>query len=62
MSDQDNFDSENETLAQLKALGYIDPGAGSSIWQVILASLLKISSKFKLLFDKVFSRSHSIEE
>ncbi|MEK7062569.1 MAG: hypothetical protein AAB946_00885 [Patescibacteria group bacterium] len=55
MSNQENQSSKDETLEQLKALGYIDPGAGSSMWQIVLAGFFAVSSKIKNLFKKIFS-------
>lgn len=47
-----NDTSREEIEEQLKALGYIDPGAGSSVWQVMLAGFFKFSAKVKKLFGK----------
>ena len=49
MADQNE---QQEVMEQLKALGYIDPGAGSSMWQVMLASLLRFSARVRGLFGK----------
>ena len=43
-------DQREEVEEQLKALGYIDPGAGSSMWQVMLAGFFKFSARIKALF------------
>ncbi len=41
---------KDEVMEQLKALGYIDPGAGSSMWQIILAGFFRMSARIKSLF------------
>jgi hypothetical protein len=50
--------SRDEVVEQLKALGYIDPGAGSSLWQVALARLFAITGGLR----KFFGRSRTEEE
>lgn len=44
--------SRDEVMEQLKALGYIDSGAGSSIWQGVLAKIFGIKNKVKSFFKK----------
>ena len=41
---------EHEVIEHLAALGYIDPGAGSSVWQSILARFLNMTSGIRKLF------------
>ncbi|MDO8516293.1 MAG: hypothetical protein Q7S28_03520 [bacterium] len=43
---------------QLEALGYIDPGAGSSVFQLILAKFFKL----KLAIGKLFGAKESSDE
>lgn len=45
-------ESEQEVMEQLKALGYIDPGAGSSMWQVALAGFFGFMARIKSIFKK----------
>lgn len=45
-------ENEEEVMEQLIALGYIDPGAGSSMWQIILAKVFKIKSAMRKLFGR----------
>jgi hypothetical protein len=43
-------EQRDEVHEQLKALGYIDPGAGSSIWQLVLARWFRLTSGIRKLF------------
>lgn len=43
---EDN-DESGEVMGQLEALGYVDPGAGSSMWQIILAGYFGVSRRIK---------------
>ncbi len=45
-------DQESEVMEHLTALGYIDPGAGSSMWQLVLAGLLNIWMRITSIFRK----------
>ena len=48
-------------MEQLQALGYIDPGAGSSMTQLFLGGFFKISRAMKSFFRKLFRFSRSGE-
>lgn len=37
-------------MEQLRALGYVDPGAGSSMWQIMLAGFFGVSARIKKFF------------
>jgi len=50
MSDGNRNDERGAVEEQLKALGYIDPGAGSSMWQLVLAGFFKMTAGFRKLF------------
>jgi len=56
---QPRDDRENEVMEQLQALGYIDPGAGSSMFQLLLGGFFKISRLFKSFFRKFLFLSAS---
>ncbi len=45
-----NDDSRGEVEEQLKSLGYIDPGAGSSMWQGGLAGFLRTWTRITSVF------------
>jgi len=61
MSNSNENSSHDEVMEQLKALGYIDPGAGSSIWQAVLARIFGLKNKIKSVFKKS-SSTRSIED
>ena len=52
MQSENGDEERDEITEQLKALGYIDPGAGSSLWQVVLAGFLKFWGRITSLFGK----------
>jgi len=52
---------ENEVMQQLGAMGYLDPGAGSSTWQIILAGFFGISARIRAVLKKLFSAENSGE-
>ena len=52
MPANDNNSGQQEVMDQLKALGYIDPGAGSSVWQSVLAGFFSITSRLRRMFGK----------
>lgn len=52
---------EDEVMQQLDALGYIDPGAGSSMWQIILAGFFRMSARASSVFKKLFTTRNSEE-
>lgn len=54
--------SRDEAMEQLKALGYINPGAGSSMFQIILARFLKISARFRSMLKKLSGASRDNEQ
>jgi len=48
---QDQQDSSrDEIVEQLKALGYVDPGAGSSMWQMMLGGFFRFTGGLRKLF------------
>lgn len=59
MREQDDTESRREVMEQLKALGYVDPGAGSSMWQMMLAGFLKTSARIRSVFKKPSSQEDS---
>ena len=48
-----NNEREEGVMEQLEALGYIDPGAGSSAFQLLLASFFRASRIVKSFLRKV---------
>jgi hypothetical protein len=50
MSGAERNDERGAVAEQLKALGYIDPGAGSSLWQLVLARIFRMTAGFRKLF------------
>jgi hypothetical protein len=52
VQDEDRETSRGEVEEQLKALGYIDPGAGSSIWQMILARWFRLAAGLRKLLGR----------
>ena len=53
---------EDEVMEHLGALGYIDPGAGSSMWQIILARFFRITEAIKSGIRKFFGARETKEE
>lgn len=47
-------ENEEEVMEQLVALGYIDPGSGSSLWQMVLAKVFTMGDSIKTGLKKVF--------
>ena len=54
MSNSHDGSSQDEVMQQLKALGYIDPGAGSSMLQIVLGGFFRFSGAVKSFFRKIF--------
>ncbi len=54
MSDSRGGSEDEEITEQLIALGYIDPGAGSSMWQIVLAGFFRMSDGLRSGIRKIF--------